>query len=106
MAYQLFGIKLYTTEEAGEALGLSSVQVKRLLNAGHLYGEKMNNQWLVPEMAITAFRYIRAERDKIDREVSKLERILNEFVERGDISKTHYEKSMVLLTEFLGNGQG
>jgi hypothetical protein len=106
MAYQLFGCKLYSTEEVGAVLNLEPVQVKRLLNAGHLYGEKMNNQWLVPEMALTAFRYIQAEREKIDRVVSKLERILNEFVERGDISKTHYEKSMALLTEFLGNGQG
>jgi hypothetical protein len=106
MSYKLFECKLYSTEEAGEALGLEPVQVKRLLNAGHLYGEKFNNQWLIPEMAITAFRYIQAEREKIDREVSKLERILNEFVERGDISKTHFEKSMALLTEFLGNGQG
>jgi len=102
---QLLGIKLFTTEEAAEALGLPSVQVKRLLNAGHLYGERFRNQWLVPEMAITAFRYIQAEREKIRGEVSKLERILNEFVERGDITKTHYDKSMALLTEFLGTGE-
>lgn len=57
-------------------------------------------------MSITAFRYIQAEREKIDKEVSKLERILNEFVERGDISKFHYDKSMGLLTEFMQDRQG
>jgi|GEM_PF-6656052 len=106
MAHQLFGIKLCSTEEAGESLGLEPVKVKRLLKAGHLYGERFRNQWLIPEMSIMAFRYVQAERVKLDREVSKLERILNEFVERGDISQTHYDKSMALLTEFLGNKEG
>ena len=103
--HQLFGIKLFTTEETAQALGLQSVEVKRLLNAGHLYGERFRNQWLIPEMAITAYRYVQTERVKIRGEVSKLERILDEFVERGDISKSHYDKSMALLTEFLGDGE-
>lgn len=106
MGYQIFGVVLHSTEEAGASLGLPSVQVKRLLNAGHLYGEKFNNQWLVPEMAIRAFQYTQSEREKIDREVSRLERILNEFVKRGDISQTHYDKSMAMLTEFLAKREG
>jgi hypothetical protein len=106
MGYELFGLKLLTTEEAGEALGLSSVQVKRLLNAGHLYGEKFNNQWLIPEMSIRSFRYIQSEREKLLREAQKLENILGEFLSRGDITKTYYDKAIERVREFTGKGEG
>jgi hypothetical protein len=106
MGYELFGIKLFTTDEAGEALGLPSVQIKRLLNAGHLYGEKMNNQWLIPELSIAAFRYIEAEREKLSREAQKLENILGEFLGRGDITKTYYDKAIERVREFTGKDEG
>lgn len=106
MSYSLFGIKLYTTEEAAEALELEPKHVKRLLNAKHLYGEKFNNQWIVPEPSITAFRYIQAERDKISGEVMRLRDILDTFLKKGDITQTYHDKSIQHLTEFMADREG
>ena len=103
MSYSLFGLKLYTPQEAAEMLGLEPKQVKRLLNASHLYGEKFDNRWLIPEPSITAFRYIQAEREKISGEVMKLKDILGTFLRKGDISQSYYDVAMKHLTEFHGD---
>ena len=101
MSYSLFGLKLYTPQEAAEMLGLEAKQIKRLLNASHLYGEKFDNRWLIPEPSISAFRYIQAEREKISGEVAQLKNILDAFLRDGDITKTYHDNAMKRLTEFL-----
>ena len=106
MSYSLFGLKLYTPQEAAEMLGLESKQVKRLLNASHLYGEKFDNRWLIPEPSIAAFRYIQAEREKISGEVMRLKDILGTFLRKGDISQSYYDDAMKHLTEFMTDSEG
>lgn len=106
MSYNLFGLKLYTPQEAAEMLGLEPKQIKRLLNASHLYGEKFDNRWLIPEPAITAFRYIEYERKKISGEVMRLRDILGTFLKKGDISQSYYDDAMKHLTEFMADREG
>lgn len=101
MSYTLFGLKLYTPQEAAEILGLEAKQIKRLLNASHLYGEKFDNRWLIPEPSITAFQYVQTERETISGEVAKLKNILDAFLRDGDISKTYYDRAIKRLAEFL-----
>lgn len=106
MSYNLFGLKLYTPQEAAEMLGLEAKQVKRLLNASHLYGEKFDNRWLIPEPSITAFQYMQTEREKISGEVMRLKDILGSFLRKGDISQSYYDDAMKHLTEFMVDREG
>jgi excisionase family DNA binding protein len=49
-------VRLITTAEAGEILGVSSKRVVHLIHAGRLVAEKVGRDWLIDPRALKAVR--------------------------------------------------
>ena len=47
--------RMLSVAEAATAFGISGAQIRRLLVAGKLWGERYGNQWVVDERSIAAY---------------------------------------------------
>lgn len=57
-----FTEKYFTTAEAGTEIGVTADTVKCYCNTGRIKGEKIGNNWMIPQSEIK--RYLKDESDR------------------------------------------
>lgn len=101
MAYEILGIKLHTVKEAAAALDMSTKEIKRLLREGLLLGDKIAETWYVPDPGLKAFILVKGERQKIRDEALRLKGLLDDFLEKKDISQDYCDQAIKQLKDLL-----